>query len=216
MISDELPKIFPNNCSVYACRSANDSVLFEEEKELVKKFTEKPKEQFCMGRYAAHLCLKDHGQNQAILRKQSGAPNWPYGIVGSITHTKGLAIAVTGSSDQYLGLGIDCERLDRKIKLMVAEKTLHECERSWVFEKEGKEELRLLHILSAKEAIFKAFYPINECYLGFLDAMCTKTENGFVGKLLKQATPEWDCDKSFEISTHHYEDYLISSLYLLQ
>jgi 4'-phosphopantetheinyl transferase EntD len=46
-----------------------------------------------------------------ILKRESGAPLWPAGIVGSITHTDGYGAAVAASAADFAGLGVDAERV---------------------------------------------------------------------------------------------------------
>jgi 4'-phosphopantetheinyl transferase EntD len=67
---------------------------------------------FALGRFCARAALARLGYaNAVIARQQNGAPVWPAGIVGSITHTKGYAAAMAGNAHDFLGVGIDAERI---------------------------------------------------------------------------------------------------------
>jgi 4'-phosphopantetheinyl transferase EntD len=97
-------------------------------------------------------------------------PRWPPGVVGSITHTDGYcAVAVTWS-DQVAGIGIDAEphvALSEDLIRMVCT----QAERQWIA---GAARIDGLHwgtlFFSAKESIFKAWFPIAHRWLDFQDA----------------------------------------------
>jgi 4'-phosphopantetheinyl transferase EntD len=68
-----------------------------------------------MGREAAHAAIvalrgKEHAE-APIGRDRDGCPLWPAGIVGSIAHTNGLAVAAVASTATTAGLGIDVETI---------------------------------------------------------------------------------------------------------
>jgi 4'-phosphopantetheinyl transferase EntD len=72
---------------------------------------EKRRREFALGRACARAALAGLGHGEAVIAKgDEGAPVWPAGIVGSITHTKGYAAAVAGESRRFAGVGIDAER----------------------------------------------------------------------------------------------------------
>lgn len=88
------------------------------------------------------------------------APIWPTGTVGSITHDTGLALACVAPVNRITHLGIDLteaaafpNHLRERILCSKAEKAA------------SGQEARL--IFSAKEAVFKAFYPDVGGYFGF-------------------------------------------------
>ncbi len=45
-----------------------------------------------------------------ILPGQRGAPRWPAGVVGSMTHCAGYRAAVVARADEVTSLGVDAER----------------------------------------------------------------------------------------------------------
>src|ERR1051326_944800 len=130
---------------------------------------EKRRVLFALGRAAARDGLGALGmQNAAIPRTNSGAPVWPDGFVGSISHSDEAAIAVVGRRHDYLGLGVDLEERGRGLSARAARLVCRPSEMAWVDVESGTE--RLLRLFSAKEAIFKALFPIEEVWLGFADA----------------------------------------------
>ena len=46
-----------------------------------------------------------------IAKADNGAPLWPAGLVGSITHTQGYAAALAARAGDFAGLGVDAERI---------------------------------------------------------------------------------------------------------
>lgn len=66
--------------------------------------------EFRAGRCAARNALAQLGAHvRAIPRLASGAPAWPKGIVGSISHCENLAIAVVARASRVAQLGFDME-----------------------------------------------------------------------------------------------------------
>lgn len=68
------------------------------------------RQQFAAGRHCAHAALVPLRTRSApLLRRRDGAPDWPLGVRGSISHKGGLCVAVVGSSEDLVGIGIDVE-----------------------------------------------------------------------------------------------------------
>jgi 4'-phosphopantetheinyl transferase EntD len=73
---------------------------------------EKRRRDFAVGRACARAALAKIGHGEVVIAKsEDGAPLWPPGIVGSITHTDGYAAALVGESRHFAGVGIDAERV---------------------------------------------------------------------------------------------------------
>ena len=52
-----------------------------------------------LGRACARAALANLGQGEAVIGiDEAGAPLWPAGVVGSITHTKGYAAALVAKA----------------------------------------------------------------------------------------------------------------------
>ena len=68
--------------------------------------------QYRAGRYCAQLALEQLGVPRAIPgMTEHGAPAWPEGTIGSITHTMGLVSAAAAVKKRCLGLGLDVESI---------------------------------------------------------------------------------------------------------
>lgn len=73
---------------------------------------EKRRRDFALGRACARAAMAGLGQGETVIVKgEDGAPLWPPGIVGSITHTQGYAAALVGETGDFAGIGIDAERI---------------------------------------------------------------------------------------------------------
>jgi 4'-phosphopantetheinyl transferase EntD len=79
---------------------------------LVEKSAPKRRREFALGRACARGALEKLGHRGVVIgRDASGAPLWPEGITGSITHTRGYAAAVVGETRRFSGIGVDAERV---------------------------------------------------------------------------------------------------------
>src|ERR1044072_3033714 len=74
-----------------------------------------PSELRQLGRDAARDALASLGAHPGDLAAGPHGAIWPEGIVGSIAHTDGTAVAIAAHSYDRAALGIDIERGDRRI-----------------------------------------------------------------------------------------------------
>ena len=98
-----------------------------------------------------------------------GEPLWPPGVVGSITHCEGYRACAIARSSSALMLGIDAER-NAPLRDGVWEEVAHGRERQLRGADAGGGYHLDATLFSAKEAIFKAWYPLARRWLGFGDA----------------------------------------------
>jgi 4'-phosphopantetheinyl transferase EntD len=150
-----------------------------------------------------------------IGRGPGGEPVWPSGIVGSISHSGDLAIALVGRRQDYVGLGIDVEQLARGPSLRAARLVCRPIEMDWVLAGSGTERLGML--FSAKEAVFKAVYPINQVWLGFADAELTwlPDHGRFEARLLKAVGAALQAGVVLEVPCSISGGWVVSSAYRL-
>lgn len=141
---------------------------------------------FALGRAAARDALRQLGIGEVgIGRGAGGQPLWPSGVVGAISHSTDTAICVVGRRADYAGLGVDVEELARGPSVRAARLVCRPNEMAWVDVESGTSRLSLL--FSAKEAVFKALYPIERVWLGFGDAELTwvAERSAFEARVLK-------------------------------
>ncbi|MBL4579900.1 MAG: 4'-phosphopantetheinyl transferase superfamily protein, partial [SAR324 cluster bacterium] len=107
-----------------------------------------------------------------ILRKtESREPYWPKSVRGSITHSEGFAAAAVGLAKDVSGIGIDLESLSRVVDFNIRRHVCVDKEREFLESLPTEQANRYLRIIfSAKESIFKCFFPISQTYLYFQDA----------------------------------------------
>lgn len=115
-----------------------------------------------------------------------GEPQWPPGLVGSITHTKGYRGAVLGLATDFVTIGIDAEP-NEPLPDGVLDAISLPRERVWIHEHlASAPEVRWDRLLFClKEAVYKAWYPLARCWLDFDDALITvdATERTFTARL---------------------------------
>jgi len=143
--------------------------LFPVEAERMAKAVEKRQREFALGRRLAREGLARLGiAPTAIPMGADRSPEWPAGIVGSITHTKTWCAAAVARADQVVGLGLDVEMAeDLAHKLWDSICTPRDL--AWLDARPAGERARLAKaIFSAKESAYKAQYLVTRTYLGFM------------------------------------------------
>lgn len=161
-------------------------LLFPEEKLLTKKFESPRINSFCSGRYCAHKCLDEFGiHSTAVLMKKNGAPQWPDGFVGSISHSKKYAGAVVANKESYQSIGFDIEEVNRiqpdiwhllftkGEQLFLSKHTLHE------------QQVLATIFFSIKESFYKFSSGLTSDFIDFLDVEVIKNNNSYFIKPIK-------------------------------
>lgn len=156
-------------------------ILTAIEADHLKEFlNEQRKQEFLLGRLAANFAIqKTLKTNKIFIINQdaSRAPIWPSDLIGSISHSDSLIIAVACKKDAYLSVGIDIEKKGRT-RPEVGRFILTDLDIKSV---DGISESDLLTLIfSAKESLYKALYPLVNKYFGFKAAALTKImDNNF-------------------------------------
>ena len=130
--------------------------------------------EYSSGRRAARQALSLLGVRDWAVTARGRAPVWPPGIVGSITHSRTLALAMVGRSNDVAGIGVDLE-LEGRVTDQLAARVLLDRERERVAEKDWPTML-----FAAKEAVYKAVNPMVGEYLEFADVeICASTDGTY-------------------------------------
>jgi 4'-phosphopantetheinyl transferase EntD len=88
------------------------ATLHPQEEAFVARAADKRRRDFAAGRACARAALAGLGHGDAVIGMgEGGAPLWPAGIVGSITHTRGYAAALVAQARNFSGIGVDAERI---------------------------------------------------------------------------------------------------------
>src|SRR5580704_3727844 len=146
------------------------SPLFAEEEALLGRAVAERRGEFAAGRHCARQALGRLGiAPTPILRGPKREPLWPAEIVGSITHCRGYRAAAVAHAADLMTLGIDAEP-HAALPAGVAAYVLGAAERDWLKRAPpGVHWDRL--IFSAKESVYKAWFPLTGKWLGFGDAV---------------------------------------------
>ncbi|WP_326719453.1 4'-phosphopantetheinyl transferase superfamily protein [Streptomyces sp. NBC_00243] len=157
---------------IYGDDGAEGTTLYPEEQALLTRAVEKRRREFTAVRGCARRAMEKLGVAPApILPGERGAPQWPAGLIGSMTHCDGYSAAALARATDLASLGIDAEphlalpegvfqavalptEVDRLAGLGARIPAVH-----WD---------RLL--FSAKESVYKAWFPLTGKWLDFAEA----------------------------------------------
>ncbi|WP_194792055.1 4'-phosphopantetheinyl transferase family protein [Pseudomonas sp. UFMG81] len=130
--------------------------------------------EFAAGRVCAAAALQALGHEPAWLplARPYRYARFPLGVVGSISHTQDLALACAADAQHFLGVGVDAERIAWHPELCpMTEHVMAASERVALEGMTAVEQLRFFYLsFSAKEAFFKAVFPICHTDLEFAEA----------------------------------------------
>jgi len=162
--------------------------LFPEELSLVASAVDKRRLEFSCGRQCARAALRRLGlADSPLLSGSQREPLWPAGVVGSITHTKGLCLAAVGWERSYAGVGIDVEPA-LPLESSIARRIASDAEMSAPGTIAPLLAARL--IFCAKEAFYKCQFYRTRQFLDFFDvAIELDAQGGFSARLLVDAAP---------------------------
>jgi len=132
--------------------------------------------EFAAGRAAARAALVILGHPPAAIPMQPDrAPLWPPGISGSITHSATACLAALLPAPALIGIDIEpATALEKELWPTI----LRPEEQAWL---QGRENAGLLakRIFSAKEAAYKAQYPVTKTLFGFEVICITLHDHSF-------------------------------------
>ncbi|WP_169952313.1 4'-phosphopantetheinyl transferase [Microbispora sp. H11081] len=184
MINEILP---PWVASAESFGDAPEDSLFPEERPLIARAVDRRRREFVTGRHCARLALGRIGVPPGpIPRGERGAPVWPAGVVGSITHCAGYRAAAVASADEARAVGIDAEThapLPAEVLPTVASpgeiaalRALDDADAKICWD-------RIL--FSAKESVYKVWFPLTRRWLDFSEAVVDIDASGsFSARLL--------------------------------
>jgi 4'-phosphopantetheinyl transferase EntD len=166
--------------------------LFPQEAAIVERASDKRRRQFIAGRECARMALSQLGIPPApILIGERGAPQWPPGIVGSITHCDGYRAAAAARVSDVATIGMDAEP-NHPLPRGVLDVISLPAERAGLaaLAEEAPAVCWDRLLFSAKESVYKAWFPLTGRWLGFEDAEMTITLDGtFTARLLAEPAP---------------------------
>jgi 4'-phosphopantetheinyl transferase EntD len=146
--------------------------LLAAEEAAIGKASEARRREYATVRHCARTALHELGvPRAAIVSGPDREPRWPTGIVGSMTHCTGYRAAAVGRLERVAAVGIDAERHEALAKRL----------RGWVLRPDETTRLDALAVefpdvhwdrvvFSAKESVYKVWFPLARRRLGFKDA----------------------------------------------
>ncbi|MEU0031413.1 4'-phosphopantetheinyl transferase superfamily protein [Streptomyces sp. NPDC006335] len=148
------------------------ATLYPEEAALVALAVPKRRREFAVVRACARRAMEKLGvPPQPILPGERGAPRWPAGLTGSMTHCDGYGAAALVRAADLASLGIDAEP-HGPLPEGVLESVSLPGER--VRLRELAEAHPAVHwdrlLFSAKESVYKAWFPLTGKWLEFTEA----------------------------------------------
>jgi 4'-phosphopantetheinyl transferase EntD len=193
-----IESLFPE---VVATAVAGDSdwsaALLPEEEACVAGAGPRRRREFAAGRACAREALSRLGLERAALpRREDRTPAWPPGVVGSITHCPGFCAAAAAPAAAVASLGLDVERAGR-VSAPVLVRIGCEAELEQLAERRRCGDARDFAALlfSAKEAVYKCYWPLAATFLGFRDVEIRfdPAASGFSARLTRADLPgaEW-------------------------
>ncbi len=171
--------------------------LLPEEAAALGWAVESRKREFATGRTCARQALLRLGLPiTPILRGPRREPVWPSGVVGSITHCAGYCAAAVARHADVLTIGIDAEP-HSPLPSDVLDQVCLEDEGAWCAKAPRDVQWERL-IFSAKESVYKAWFPVTRRFLEFHDVAVTfdPAQGTFQARLLIEPPNIADCDLS--------------------
>jgi 4'-phosphopantetheinyl transferase EntD len=168
---------------------------------------------FTLGRNAAAQALRAIGIDPAppVLQGKGKDPVWPEHVVGSITHCEPWTICVAAKGSVVKALGVDLEDVRRVQSPDIGEVICTRSEMEWIA---GTEDQlgSLIMVFSAKEAMYKAYYPFCRRYFDFTDAELAwdSTIGGFRGHLLTDLDKDHPRGHPFRVSCQRLGSLVLS------
>ncbi len=133
--------------------------------------------EFSAGRWCAQEAMKKFAICETVAMGAQREPLWPEGLVGSISHSSGFAMATVGCAKRYAGIGVDAECILDTLRARELYKEFA-VEGEWQhlvlsLPTHSTEAVLATLIFSAKESLYKCVYPRVKRILSFHDVRIT-------------------------------------------
>ncbi|MFF4655422.1 4'-phosphopantetheinyl transferase [Streptomyces sp. NPDC001381] len=153
-------------------REFGDAPLYPEEEALMARSVAKRRREFTVVRSCARRAMEKLGvPPQPVLPGERGAPRWPDGLTGSMTHCDGYGAAALVRAADLASVGIDAEPhqpLPEGVLSAVGLPVEQQRLRRLGADRPEVHWDRLL--FSAKESVYKAWFPLTRKWLDFSEA----------------------------------------------
>lgn len=181
----EVPPLFPPTVAVHALRfdsrAAVSPIDTAELPPSIRGSVGKRQREFLAGRRCARAALDRLGcaDRTDIAIGHQGAPVWPRGYVGSISHASDIAVAAVANARDAMGIGIDVEsimaaRASRSVSDMQA--LIATSTELALVGRSAPQTTAFVALFAAKEALFKCLAPLVSRYFDFLDVAAVEAD----------------------------------------
>nr|AFB69911.1 phosphopantetheinyl transferase 1N [uncultured bacterium] len=151
---------------------AGDASLYPEELAVLTRAVGKRRREFATVRVCARRAMEKLGVAPGpVLPGERGAPRWPEGVIGSMTHCEGYGAAALARAGDLASLGIDAEP-----HLALPDDVLDVVALPGESDRLNRFGARVpaVHwdrlLFSAKESVYKAWFPLTGKWLDFSEA----------------------------------------------
>jgi 4'-phosphopantetheinyl transferase EntD len=172
VLSDAVRGLFPDGAIAAELREPGDPALLmpAEAACLASGAVEKRRREFAAGRLCARRAMAELGiQDFALRVAQDRQPLWPDSLVGSITHTPGLCVAVAAAKTRLAAVGLDSEVVGG-VAPDIWPTIGVPSELAWLESLPvAQRAAAVTLIFSVKEAFYKCQYPVTAEWLNFED-----------------------------------------------
>jgi 4'-phosphopantetheinyl transferase EntD len=156
------------------------ATMYPAEAAVVRAASPERRREFGTVRHCARTALRGIGVPAGpVLPDPDRAPRWPAGVVGSMTHCPGYRAAVVARSDRHPRVGIDAEP-HHTLPIETLDLVLRDEERellaALVDARPGMHWDRIA--FCAKEAVYKAWFPLTREWLDFTDVAVSLHADG--------------------------------------
>ena len=170
LTADLIATLFPGEVAVCTQRIDDHFAhLHPAEQQSLGKVVQKRRNEFSTGRLCAGKALASLGvDGQPVLPGHKREPSWPAGVVGSISHSHELGVAVVSRDPRIASLGIDVETRSGISEGVRDAVCVHDELAALPPELNRPEVWKL--IFSAKESVYKCLFPLRREWIGFAQA----------------------------------------------
>ena len=193
VIQDLFP---PGVCVAIGRERATDEPLHPDEAELARAMGPARRREFAAGRACARRAMRELGvPDGPVLRGLRRAPLFPHGVVGSITHTNGFCAAAVARSRRSRA-SASTPSATRRSPSAPPRGSARRASSPRCARCPGRSPERWAAIVfSAKETLYKAYFPLTGFFIGFRDARSRclprpTTPGRFEARLLRRDAPD--------------------------
>jgi enterobactin synthetase component D / holo-[acyl-carrier protein] synthase len=210
--------LFPAGVSfVRATPEMEDQPLHPAERAYAESLGAPRRREFALGRTCARRALAGLGiRDFPLLNRADRVPLWPAGVVGSLTHCRGFCAVVVAARGAIVGLGLDAEP-SRSLSDRMIERITTPRERDHLAELPDAPSFGWgLALFTAKESLYKCYFPIAGAFLGFRDAEIEidPSATHFTARVCRDEKPDAFGVRSFQGRLQMTAEHVVSAVTL--